>query len=86
MTTISTPDGRRLEVALPGPGGGTPIILHHALPAVVGRAARSWWGHRPPVNSSRSGESWVTVSTFLVDCSVSQDATASGVAAGLAAL
>jgi pimeloyl-ACP methyl ester carboxylesterase len=35
MTTISTPDGRLLDMAVSGPAGGTPMIFHHGTPGAV---------------------------------------------------
>ncbi|MYS24895.1 Pimeloyl-ACP methyl ester carboxylesterase [Streptomyces sp. DvalAA-14] len=35
MTTISTPDGRLLDMAVSGPDGGTPLVFHHGTPGAV---------------------------------------------------
>nr|WP_168723329.1 alpha/beta hydrolase [Streptomyces sp. SAT1]ANO41899.1 hypothetical protein A8713_032050 [Streptomyces sp. SAT1] len=35
MTSIAMPDGRRLEVAVSGPGGGVPLVFHHGTPGSV---------------------------------------------------
>jgi pimeloyl-ACP methyl ester carboxylesterase len=37
VTTLSLPDGRRLDIAVSGPNGGMPLVFHHGTPGSVTR-------------------------------------------------